>query len=46
VGLAHADSAEQDDVAVLDGFDWSWPKKINRAQVQQMFRPSKGDAAL
>ncbi len=22
----------------LDGFDWSWPKKINRAQVQQLFR--------
>lgn len=22
----------------LDGFDWSWPKKINRAQVQHLFR--------
>lgn len=22
----------------LDGFDWSWPKKINRAQIQQVFR--------
>lgn len=22
----------------LDGFDWSWPKKINRAQVQNLFR--------
>jgi DNA replication protein DnaC len=22
----------------LDGFDWSWPKKINRAQLQNLFR--------
>ena len=22
----------------LDNFDWSWPKKINRAQVQHLFR--------
>jgi len=22
----------------LDGFDWSWPRKINRAQVQNLFR--------
>jgi DNA replication protein DnaC len=22
----------------LDSFDWSWPKKINRAQVQNLFR--------
>jgi len=22
----------------LDGFDWSWPKKINRQQVQNLFR--------
>lgn len=22
----------------LDSFDWSWPKKINRAQVQHLFR--------
>jgi len=22
----------------LDGFDWNWPKKINRAQVQDLFR--------
>jgi DNA replication protein DnaC len=25
-------------IKTLDGFDWSWPKKINRAQVQQLFR--------
>ena len=25
-------------VKTLDGFDWSWPKKINRAQVQHLFR--------
>jgi DNA replication protein DnaC len=25
-------------IETLDGFDWSWPKKINRAQVQQLFR--------
>jgi DNA replication protein DnaC len=22
----------------LDGFNWSWPKKVNRAQVQNLFR--------
>jgi DNA replication protein DnaC len=22
----------------LDQFDWNWPKKINRAQVQNLFR--------
>jgi DNA replication protein DnaC len=22
----------------LDGFDWSWPKKINRPQIQNLFR--------
>ena len=22
----------------LDGFNWSWPKKINRAQIQNLFR--------
>lgn len=22
----------------LDGFDWNWPKKINRSQVQNLFR--------
>ena len=22
----------------LDSFDWSWPKKINRLQVQNLFR--------
>jgi DNA replication protein DnaC len=34
----------------LDGFDWSWPKKINRAQVQHLFRleflPQQGNAIL
>ena len=34
----------------LDGFDWSWPKKINRAQVQQLFRldflPQHGNVVL
>jgi DNA replication protein DnaC len=35
---------------ILDGFDWSWPKKINRAQVQQLFRleflPQQGNVIL
>ena len=34
----------------LDGFDWSWPKKINRAQIQQLFRldflPQHGNVVL
>ena len=34
----------------LDGFDWSWPKKINRAQVQHLFRleflPQQGNVIL
>ena len=25
-------------VKTLDAFDWTWPKKINRLQVQQLFR--------
>ena len=25
-------------VKTLDEFDWSWPKKINRAQIQDLFR--------
>jgi len=25
-------------IKTLDQFDWSWPKKINRAQVQNLFR--------
>ena len=25
-------------VKTLDDFDWSWPKKINRPQIQDMFR--------
>jgi DNA replication protein DnaC len=34
----------------LDSFDWSWPKKINRAQVQHLFRleflPQQGNVIL
>jgi DNA replication protein DnaC len=34
----------------LDGFDWSWPKKINRAHVQHLFRleflPQHGNVIL
>ena len=37
-------------IKTLDGFDWSWPKKINRAQVQQVFRldflPQHGNVIL
>jgi hypothetical protein len=25
-------------IKTLEQFDWSWPKKINRAQVQNLFR--------
>jgi len=25
-------------VKTLEGFDWTWPKKINRLQVQDLFR--------
>ena len=25
-------------IKTLDSFDWSWPKKINRPQIQQLFR--------
>lgn len=25
-------------IKTLDGFDWNWPKKINRPQVQNLFR--------
>jgi DNA replication protein DnaC len=25
-------------IKTLDGFDWSWPKKINRPQIQHLFR--------
>ncbi|HYN78100.1 MAG TPA: IS21-like element helper ATPase IstB [Lamprocystis sp. (in: g-proteobacteria)] len=31
-------SARLPGIKTLDGFDWSWPKKINRAQIQQLFR--------
>ena len=37
-------------IKTLDGFDWSWPKKINRAQVQHQFRldfvPTHGNVIL
>lgn len=37
-------------IKTLDGFDWSWPKKINRAQVQHLFRfefmPQHGNVIL
>ena len=37
-------------IKTLDGFDWSWPKKINRAQVQHLFRlgflPEHGNVIL
>ena len=37
-------------IKTLDSFDWSWPKKINRAQVQQLFRleflPEHGNVIL
>lgn len=37
-------------IKTLGGFDWSWPKKINRAQVQQVFRldflPQHGNVIL
>jgi DNA replication protein DnaC len=37
-------------IKTLDGFDWSWPKTINRAQVQQLFRlqflPQHGNVIL
>lgn len=37
-------------IKTLDGFDWSWPKKINRAQVQHLFRlefvPRHGNVIL
>ncbi len=37
-------------IKTLDGFDWSWPKTINRAQVQHLFRldfvPQHGNVIL
>jgi hypothetical protein len=37
-------------IKTLDGFDWSWPKKINRAQIQHLFRldfvPPHGNVIL
>jgi DNA replication protein DnaC len=37
-------------IKTLDGFDWSWPKKINRAQIQNLFRldflPRHGNVVL
>ena len=31
-------SARLPGIKTLDSFDWTWPKKINRAQVQHLFR--------
>lgn len=43
-------SARLPGIKTLDGFDWSWPKKINRAQMQQLFRlefvPRHGNVIL
>ena len=37
-------------IKTLDGFDWSWPKRINRTQVQHLFRldflPAHGNVIL
>jgi DNA replication protein DnaC len=37
-------------IKTLDSFDWSWPKKINRAQLQHLFRldfmPTHGNVIL
>ena len=37
-------------VKTLDQFDWSWPKKINRTQIQNLFRlaflPEKGNVVF
>ena len=33
-----AKAARLPGIKTLDGFDWSWPKKIDRAQIQQLFR--------
>jgi len=37
-------------IKTLDSFDWSWPKKINRAQIQHLFRlnfvPNHGNVIL
>ena len=37
-------------IKTLDSFDWSWPKKINRAQIQHLFRldfvPPHGNVIL
>jgi DNA replication protein DnaC len=37
-------------IKTLEGFDWSWPKKINRAQIQHLFRldfvPPHGNVIL
>lgn len=37
-------------IKTLDSFDWSWPKQINRAQVQHLFRlgflPEHGNVIL
>ena len=43
-------SAHLPGIKTLDSFDWSWPKKINRAQIQHLFRldfvPPHGNVIL
>ena len=43
-------SARLPGIKTLDAFDWSWPKRINRAQVQHLFRldflPAHGNVIL
>lgn len=34
----HIRVAHLPSIKTLDGFDWSWPKKINRPQIQHLFR--------
>ena len=36
--LRRVKAARLPGIKTLDGFDWSWPKRINRAQVQHLFR--------
>jgi DNA replication protein DnaC len=36
--LRRVKAARLPGIKTLDGFDWSWPKRINRAQLQHLFR--------
>ena len=36
--LRRVKAARLPGIKTLDGFDWRWPKRINRAQVQHLFR--------